>query len=614
MIRVVHEFNKKKIEGQMPSDNFILSNNIGGYVSFSETPVSKHQGLVFFDGREHFESLNNISPNKKVTKIINHFTHIDREFEDGTKDKLIYPTGHNSLIYELNKTTELDIVLDCRKVDDMRQFGRYYDIKEEDGNIIIEFIKTTDSREDQTHDNEEFRTYIILHTDTKPDYDVIREWFEENYSYDERRIFLPEPRYVFKALKLRCKNLICALGSTKAEAMYELDKVTKNYDYVIEQKSRKTILSKYFNKPLPKEEDFARLAAINSLLDLRNDAGYDGIYAGFYWFRQFWSRDELISLNAFIKLKDFKLVKDVIFRWLDKVQADGRLPNRFPASHLGSADSIGWLFKRIDDYLDALENERQLNDYLSFNDMVYLKNKVQSIVYDLLENHSDNSFMTNEGNETWMDTAVQANLPREGVMLEIQALQLCIYRVMGRLCKITDDKIGLRLAKSFEKELKQEVRRVFWTGDYLKDGAKDSTIRPNIFIVQYVYPELLTKSEWKKCFDFIIPKLWLDWGGLSSIDTSHRAFQRNHLGEGSISYHQGDSWFWINNLAALCLKTNFPFRFRNQIDEIKQRSIKETLWDGLPGHHAEISSAERFESFGCFAQAWSAALLLELLL
>ena len=617
MVKIVHEFKGKRIEKEVEIDNFLLSNNIGGYVSFSNKPVSKHQGLVLYDGLEHFELIDNLLIKKDLKKIINHFTHVEREYSDGIKDKIILPEGYNALIYELNKDQDINVMLDFRKVDDMRQFGRYYDIYEEDGDIIIHFIKKTDSREDATHDQEEYDIYLILRSHKEEhgacDYDKIGAWIKEDYSYDERRPYMPAPRYVYHALDIRCHKLICAFGTTKSAAKDELNKLVSHYDDLVKMNKRKKKLSGYFKRSWPSESDFARLAAVNSMLTLRNDAAYDGIYAGLYWFRQFWSRDELISLKAFIRMGDYAFVKQVLFRWLGMIQDDGRLPNRYPAADIASSDSIGWLFKRIDDFITALEKSRCLSHHLSFEDLVFMKNKAEKAAYSILEKYSDASLITDKGNETWMDTSVQAGVPRDGTILEVQALQLALYKTMKRLCKITGDDIGVKLASTFERELRFEVRREFWTGFYLKDSPTSDIIRPNIFIVYYVYPGLLSKKEWTTCFDTVLPKLWLDWGGLSTIDKSHPIYQPRHLGEGSISYHQGDSWFWINNLAAYCLRQHANFRYRKYIDTIKNMSIFEILWNGMPGHHTEVSSAEKMESFGCFAQAWSAAMLLELL-
>ena len=144
------------------------------------------------------------------------------------------------------------------------------------------------------------------------------------------------------------------------------------------------------------------------------------------------------------------------------------------------------------------------------------------------------------------------------------------------------------------------------------DGLDDWTIRPNVFIAAYIYPELLSKNEWKKCFNAVIPKLWLSWGGLSTIDKNHPFFCENYSGEIPKSYHRGDSWFWINNLAAIVMARVDKNEFKRYIDMIIDASAKDIMYKGFIGHHSELSSASKQKAEGCLCQAWSSAMFVEL--
>jgi len=146
----------------------------------------------------------------------------------------------------------------------------------------------------------------------------------------------------------------------------------------------------------------------------------------------------------------------------------------------------------------------------------------------------------------------------------------------------------------------------------LRDGLYDDTIRTNLFIAAYTCPDLLSQKEWVKCFDVALPKLWLRWGGLATIDKTDELFQEEHTGESAESYHNGDSWFWINNLAAIVLARVDKKRYKMYINTVLQASTKEILKSGALGHHAELSSAKELGSKGCVAQAWSAAMYVEL--
>ena len=133
-----------------------------------------------------------------------------------------------------------------------------------------------------------------------------------------------------------------------------------------------------------------------------------------------------------------------------------------------------------------------------------------------------------------------------------------------------------------------------------------------VFIAAYVYPDLLANKEWETCFENSLRSLWLDWGGLSTIDKANKLFAGTDTGENIRSYHRGNSWFWINNLAALALNKINNKKFKNQVQKIIDASAEEILWKECIGCHSEISSAKQLESKGCFSQAWSNAMFIEM--
>lgn len=230
-----------------------------------------------------------------------------------------------------------------------------------------------------------------------------------------------------------------------------------------------------------------------------------------------------------------------------------------------------------------------------------IQNMIEKSINNVISSRIDGKLVVSKENETWMDS-----LKREGFRIEIQAMQLYMYSFMHRLTK---NSIYLKL----EKELKEEVLKRFWNNNFLKDGADDFEIRPNIFIAYYFYPQLLSKNEWIKCFDNAIKNLWNSWGGFSTVSRESDLFIEEHTGEKNESYHNGDSWFWINNLAALCLYRTDKKRYKNYVDKILQASTKEILWKGAISHHAELSSSKELRSEGCLTQAWSSAMYIELI-
>jgi glycogen debranching enzyme len=86
-----------------------------------------------------------------------------------------------------------------------------------------------------------------------------------------------------------------------------------------------------------------------------------------------------------------------------------------------------------------------------------------------------------------------------------------------------------------------------------------------------------------------------------------------HTGEDNRSYHRGDSWFWVNNIAAICMHRLDKERFKNHYQSIINASTNDILWKGAAGASSEISSASSQDSNGCLVQAWSLATYIELI-
>ncbi|HII72589.1 TPA: hypothetical protein HA265_07570, partial [Candidatus Woesearchaeota archaeon] len=308
-----------------------------------------------------------------------------------------------------------------------------------------------------------------------------------------------------------------------------------------------------------------------------------------------------------IRTGKLKETKDILMQYLDNISIDGRIPNRMPASSLGCADGVGWVFKRLRDLVETARQQKRLEKLFTSADMEKISKRLTVSLARIERMFQQDGLIRNNPLETWMDTRWQHLDGREGFCIEIQ----CQYLNMLRFAyELTHDE---KYKRSMER-MSLVVKNAFFNGKLLADRKDDFTQRPNIFIAYYHYPELLSRMEWETAFASALPKLWLPWGGLSSIDTSHHLFTDHHTGASNQSYHRGDTWYWINNLAALCLWRNNPIRFEREIALISEASAKEILWSGSLGDHAEVGDAKELSSKGCLSQAWSAAFFIELML
>ena len=181
------------------------------------------------------------------------------------------------------------------------------------------------------------------------------------------------------------------------------------------------------------------------------DGNY-GLFGGLPWFHHFWSRDETISTIGLMNEEQFLESKKILFKQLDNLNQNGRLPDRIPSSDLDSADSVGWCFKRINDLMEYTRKKLMFRQYFSANDLEYVKDKLRESIVRHLKYFTFNGLAYNRKLETWMDTEYidgKKNISetesandkekigktesinnREGFRIEIQALRLFIYKFM----------------------------------------------------------------------------------------------------------------------------------------------------------------------------------------
>ncbi len=579
MVKVTHFWGKKAASNSVENPSFMLTNRAGSFAYFSCFPSSKFEGFFARMNGKVFRIIESLGISGEVEELANRFYCVERRKGDVT-ESLFVPHYYSSLCYELSKKSEFNVLLDFREAFDLRHWGRHHRIYERDGMVVVEFVKRTDEREDGSNGAEEFRLYLAIKSDGS--HEKVGEWLRRDYSLDRARNSAYE-RYVYDALRINASKAVLSAAKSEDAAVSEASYIFNNLEKL----------------KLQLKEDYSGSgsieynAAINAFEILSTRGGF---YAGLPWFFQHWSRDTLVSLPAAHKY----LGKSIVMSCIRSISSDGRIPNVIPyfnGSPNSSSDAVGWLFLRA----------RQLYEENAFTNPE--KREVAAALKKSLlqqqKNYGKNCLIFSSKNETWMDTSYSDG-GREGFPIEVQALTLAAYDFLWLISK--DKK-----ARKQESEMAAAVRTQFWNGKYLADLAGDYTIRPNIFIAAYAYPQLLSKKEWETCIDNILPRLWLEWGGLSSIDKQHHIFLPNYTGENNRSYHRGDSWFWMNNLAAIVMHRLNKTKYRNHIEKIKDASVKDLLWNGAVGCCSELSSASQQKAEGCLNQAWSCSTLVELL-
>ncbi|MEM2916016.1 MAG: amylo-alpha-1,6-glucosidase [Candidatus Woesearchaeota archaeon] len=565
------------------SASALLANRRGGFAWLGTRPESRYQGLFFRIGGSVFKTVADIYVGEPLHSLTNMLWGVQRDYAS-VNQRLTMPYGRNALIVEFSSSASADILLDCKMIDDNREWGRNYEVvSQEKGCIVIKFQKRNDNRDDNSKCNVEYDLFVAI-AGNNLGFVPLAKWVEQHYSFDEQRKSPPYSRWVYNAGTINAQRFVIAAARTKKEAVAEARRVLNSRMLLIHRQMKAVSAISQPRAPMPKKISLAYQCACNALDSLA--VGDEGLYAGVPWFYQFWLRDEAVSCNALKLLGRKKLVKNILKRHVGSF-AGRHLPYAFADYGLCAADGPGWVGLRYS----------QSRDLFSKREQSEAEKKLRNAL-NALKARMQNGLVMNGPLETWMDTSVDGKDVRDGARIEIQALTLALASALGE--------------NEFEKDLVQRVRDTFWDGSVLHDGLNDPTIRPNVFIAAYAYPELLSREQWEKCFDTVLPRLWLRWGGISSIDINHELFTDHYTGQDNVSYHRGDSWFWLNNLAALVLYRTNAAKYKHFIEQIVEASSHEILELGAIGHHAELSSARALSSHGCVSQAWSSAMFIEL--
>jgi len=608
-MKVCHRLSGKEVSRDIDENlSFLLTNKKGGFTFFgAQSNDSRFQGVYFSDKFTVFKVIDDIRlAGTEVTGITNRFHSVDRH--SGQATERFFTNSSDALVYNVSDFNGfIELTLDCRELYDFHDEGRMYQITGSDDSIIVEYNKYKESG------LQDYRIYLVIKG--VKEYMKIDKWVPRYYQFDHKRGSSPYNLYVYKAIQIKVDKdigLVMGYGDTKEKAVAAAEHVHSNQEFLL--KSKENYIATLTKTKLIAENDVS-LAYQNSLCSmdtfvLDTDDG-PAIIAGYPWFTQVWTRDEAISLGSLIAEERYDEAKAIILRHISCILKDGRVPNRHPASMLGSADGVGWVWARLHELLIKLQANDQLSEYCSLNDLMDIKKRLSVSIRRLIRSHSKDGLSYNEALETWMDTGFKDDV-RAGFRIEIQALRLSMYKLMTHLASMTDDKLKFHAYSELLELTQKHVLDAFWKKPVLSDGKDDSTVRPNIFLAYYIYPGLLSKREWIACFDHALKVLWLDWGGLATIDRNHKYFIDTYTGQDNRSYHRGDSWYFVNHIAAICMH-RLDKRYQKYVQSIIKASSEELLYKGIIGYSAELSSAKELAAQASLAQAWSSATFIELI-
>ena len=453
------------------------------------------------------------------------------------------------------------------------------------------------------------------------------EWVKKINEHDLDRKDLPFEAYYFKPLSFhKISRLII---SEKNPAAFSTRYNQENYTALVQniedrlfdkgiminrkinpaetEESSKTNI-KIYSVPV-KEAESSLYASIAQLRAAKICSKRKGSFrecdfvAGYPWFFQNWARDSAISLKAMQILRKDSLLKTLLLSLLENLIRDESSIKQ--ETSIRSADALPLTFLRIKQALYLFtDTEKEI-----------IKKKLLKYLKGLEEQYLRDDLLYNRGLETWMDTGDNF---REGFNIEINALYLSMLELAVILEK--DNKResmlfeNLALGKNKVKEAFYDVKEGVLYDNLDSEKNRTRHITNSIFLAHYFYPELLSVEEWEKSFDSALRVLTTEssLGLISSISKHSHLYRKIHSGINNESYHRGDSWYFVNNIAAMALFSVNSQKYSSHINAIFKASVDDCLRQGALCYFSEISSASKQESKGCWAQTWSASTFLEL--
>ncbi len=351
------------------------------------------------------------------------------------------------------------------------------------------------------------------------------------------------------------------------------------------------------------------------------------IIAGYPWFSD-WGRDTMIALPGLClsigRYDDARKILSAFARSISK----GMLPNRFPdygeAPEYNTVDATLWFFIAIKKYLEATKDKEFV--------LIELLPILREVIHYHLKGtrfniKSDKDGFLSQGEEgqqlTWMDAKVGdwVVTPRIGLAVEVTALWYNALSIYAELLLLNDEKLNAKIYTFQAKIIKDKFTDYFWNEknqclyDFIKDGYKDDSIRPNqLFAISLPHP-LIEGEKAKSILKIVSEKLYTPFG-LRSLSLDHSDYKGYYGGNQTDrdgAYHQGTVWSWL-----LGPYVDAIMKVKGEKGKAEVKNVIENISlhfnDGCIGNISEIFDGEEpHTSRGCIAQAWSIGELLRVI-
>jgi hypothetical protein len=450
-------------------------------------------------------------------------------------------------------------------------------------------------------------------------------------------------------------TFVFGLGADERSASAEAQKLLDGFDRYKAEKLRliedrlKIAEIATGDDQINKAFRWARVSMDNLIMNQRGR----GIYAGFYWFSNYWGRDSFISLpGACLATGRYETAREILDSFMEYQDTDsasarlGRFPNIVNPDNLQYAgvDGTWWLVRAAWKY------------YLATGDEAFLRNGFPAIrlaIEGALAKAVDGQgFLMHGDGETWMDAGGESHpySPRGDRAVEVEALfqhGLLVGAAWARTLAAPpwtslNREALVGLAGQWEtaaQRLRANFAKLYWNEkagylyDHLnRDGSPDLQIRPNAILALWVsldrrdfdplvsanpdlraiYSTPLVDAEREKAIMKTAAETVILPQGVTSLSPKDPQFHARHLAFDKYffdeAYHNGDVWEWLTGPTVSCL---MDVGEREKAWKLVEPLVNEILNEACVGSLREIQDGVftpgKTEFGGATSQAWSLA-------
>lgn len=346
-----------------------------------------------------------------------------------------------------------------------------------------------------------------------------------------------------------------------------------------------------------------------------------GIWAGLYWFNNYWGRDTFIALPGLrLVTGQFDDARDILLSFAKFQKTDprdplfGRVPNRVnsPTDIIyNTADGTPWFVREAWEYV-AYTGDREFAREI----FPSVRRATEGTIRFRLDRQG---FLTHDDADTWMDAKLDGKVPwspRGDRAVEIQALWHAQLDASARLARLAGQH---QLAAAWTARANALARafRIAYADpgsgglvDHLNaDGTKDTQIRPNpIFALTVPLRPLVSRAAGEPVLRQVFNELTYPYGvaSLSPRDRDFKPWHHDPKWHFDSAYHNGNVWLWNSGPVSTAL---VRYGRRDLAWTLTDAMVDLVLERGTVGTIPELLDATlrngRIGLSGAESQAWS---------